>query len=199
MAEINTASIGPTAANPRPARVFVGLKLTPEIARELAKIAQELKHLDVQLTATDDIHLTLVPPWNEISISEAIEKLRLVTAKFGTFLLTIQHVGYGPDSRRPRLLWAGCAATDEIVALRAALLEVFGRTDERPFRPHVTLVRIRGNGRAIARKHPIDRQLSLTQQVESVQLFQSPPPDESGYRVLASMRLAEAANQQSTL
>jgi len=194
MAETNTASIGPAAANPRPARVFVGLKLAPEIAGELAKNAQELQTFDVKLTATDDIHLTLVPPWDEISTSEAIEKLRLVTTKFGTFLLPIQHVGYGPDSRRPRLLWAGCATTNEIVALRAALLEVFGQTDERPFRPHVTLVRIHGNGRAIARKHPIDRQLSLTQRVESVELFQSPPPGESGYRVLASMRLAETAN-----
>ena len=195
MAEIETASTGPAAANRRPARVFVGMKMAPEIARELVKIAQELKGSDVRLAAADDIHLTLVLPWDEVSTSEAIDKLRLVASKFGTFLLTIQHVGYGPDSRRPRLLWAGCEVTDEILALRAALLEVFGQMDERPFRPHVTLVRIRSNGRAIARKHPVDRQLSLTQRVESIELFQSPPPGENGYRVLASMRLAVPAGQ----
>lgn len=194
MAEPESASTGPAAANRRPARVFVGVKMAPDIARELVTIARELKDFDVRLVAADDIHLTLVPPWDEVSTSEAIEKLRPVSARYAAFPLTIQHVGYGPDARRPRLLWADCAVTDEIAALRAALLEIFGQTDARPFRPHVTLVRLRGNGRAIAPKHPIDRQLSLTQRVESVELFQSPPPGENGYRVLASIRLAQAAD-----
>jgi 2'-5' RNA ligase len=79
------------------------------------------------------------------------------------------------------------------VALRAALLDGLGQQDERPFHPHVTLARIRGNGRVIARKHPIDRPLSLTQRIESVQLFQSPPPSEQGYRVLASAPLRDGS------
>jgi len=172
-------------ADRRPARVFVGLKVAPDIARELARLAQDLEGFAVRLIAPADIHLTLVPPWNEPSPSEAIEKLRIVAGKFGAFPLTVQHVGYGPDPRRPRLLWADCAATNEIAALRGALLEVYQQTDDRPFLPHVTLARIRGNGRAIARERPIDRDLSLTQRVGSVELFQSPPQGERGYRVLA--------------
>ena len=42
---------------------------------------------------------------------------------------------------------------------RAALLRAFGQADERPFRPHVTLARLRDKGRAIARKHPVDQTL----------------------------------------
>ncbi len=170
-------------------RVFVGLKVTPEIARELARLAVGLEQLPVRLVAPADIHLTLVPPWSEASVSNASESLRLVAGGFGSFWLTFQHVGYGPLPGRPRLLWADCAATDEIAALHAALLQAYGRHDERPFRPHVTLARIRGNGFAIARKHPIDRELSLTQHVESVELFQSPPPGGSGYRIVASVKL----------
>jgi 2'-5' RNA ligase len=86
-------------------------------------------------------------------------------------------------------LWADCLATEELVTLHVALLDAFGQKDERPFHPHVTLARIRGNGRIIARKHPIDRPLSLVQRVESVQLFQSPAPGQRGYRVLASVPL----------
>ena len=71
-----------------------------------------------------------------------------------------------------------------------ALLQAFGQADERPFRPHVTLARLRDKGRAIARKHPIDQDLALTQRVESVELMQSPPPGGSGYKVLASLPLA---------
>lgn len=182
----------------RPARVFVGLKVTPDIAGELARLAQDLKGFAVRLVAPSDIHLTLVPPWNESSPSSAIETLRVVTGKFGAFPLVIQHVGYGPDPRRPRLLWADCAATDEIAALRGALLDVYGQTDDRPFRPHVTLARIRGNGRLIARERPIDRELSLTQRVETVELFQSPLQGERGYRVLAAAPLAGSGPSAST-
>jgi len=175
------------------ARVFVGLKIAPEIASQLAEFATALDKPSVRPIARADIHLTLVPPWNETSTQNAIEKLGRVALGFGAFPLIFQHVGYGPQPRRPRLLWAGCAATDEIAALRTALLQVSGQTDERPFQPHVTIARIRAHGPAIARERPIDQPLSLTQRVESIELFQSPPPGGSGYQVLASLRLGEIA------
>jgi 2'-5' RNA ligase len=170
------------------ARVFVGLNIAPEIANQLAEFAAALDKASVRPIAPADIHLTLVPPWNEISIPDAIEKLGRVAGRFSAFWLIIKHVGYGPQPRRPRLVWADCVATDEIAALRTALLETFGKIDEQPFQPHVTLARLRANGLAIARKYPIDQALSLTQRVESIELFRSPPPSGSGYQVIASLR-----------
>lgn len=189
------ASPSSTEAAPRgrrPERVFVGLKIAPAIAMELAQIAGELAQLPVRLVPPTDIHLTLVPPWNEACIPDAIAKLRLAVAKCSAFLLTIQRIGYGPEPKRPRLLWADCEVNDALLALHAALAEVFGNRDERPFRPHLTLVRIRGHGARLARKHPMDRTVQLIQQVDSVELFRSPPPGESGYRVLASSQFAES-------
>ena len=184
---------GGTEATP-PARVFIGLKVAPEIADELARLAKSIEQPSVRLIAPADIHLTLVPPWNEPSIPEATEKLRRVTGRFAAFRLTFEHVGYGPQKRRPRLLWVSCAAGDEIARLHAALREAFGERDERPFQPHVTIARMREKGFAIARRHPIDQPLSLRQRVETVELFQSPPPGASGYRVLASLRLGAASD-----
>ncbi len=182
-----------------PARVFVGLKIAPEIASQLTEFAAALERLPVRPVAPADIHLTLVPPWNEAAIPDAIVRLARVVARFGAFPLIFQHVGYGPQPRRPRLLWADCAATAEIAALHAALLQAYGQTDERPFQPHVTLARIRAAGLAIARQHPIDQPLSLRQRVETVELFQSPPPGGIGYRVLASSRLGETTGSAPTL
>jgi len=62
----------------------------------------------------------------------------------------------------------------------------------------VTLARLRGNSWAVARKHPIDRALSLTQRVGSVELFQSPPPGEIGYRIVASQRLGDTGGSAPT-
>jgi 2'-5' RNA ligase len=185
------------AIGSQPARVFVALKIAPDIADELAQMVRGLERFSVSLVAPADIHLTLVPPWNEGSIPDAVEKLRRVTDSFGDFTLEFQHVGYGPEPRRPRLLWAECAAGPDIAELRAILLLAFGQTDDRPFRPHVTLARLRGNGASIARRHPIDQDFVLTQRVDSVELMQSPSPGGSGYRVLAS--LSFGANPESAL
>ena len=193
MADDNQAHASPgeaaTAAAPPLPRIFIALKLAREIAAALAELARPLERFGVRPIAAADVHLTLVPPWNEASIPDVIEKLRHVAERCAPFTLAIQHVDYGPEKRRPHLLWADCAATAELTELHAALLAAFGQTDPRPFRPHVTLARIRGNGARIARKQPMQQDVALTQPIETVELMQSPPPGERGYRVLASVRL----------
>ncbi len=190
MSNENTQEGAEPQIGPRP-RVFVGLKITPEIANQLAHFATGLDKAYVRPVAAADIHLTLVPPWNETSIPDTIAKLCDVTGHFGGFRLIFRHIGYGPHARRPRLLWVDCIVSDECLALRQALLDAFHQTDARPFQPHVTLARLRPAGTAMARKHPIDQSLSLSQHIESIELFQSPPPGGSGYRILTSSKLAQ--------
>jgi 2'-5' RNA ligase len=187
------------SAHPLPRlRVFVGVKIAPTIACQLAQFAAVLKRPFVRPVAPADIHLTLVAPWNVTSLPDTVAKLSGVVAGFAAFPLLFQHVSYGPQPKRPRLLWAECTTSDEISGLRSALLHTLGQTDDRPFLPHVTLARIRGDATAIARRHHIDQQVSLTQPVETIELFQSPSPGASGYQVLASLRLAETQAPKPT-
>jgi len=72
-------------------------------------------------------------------------------------------------------------------------LQAYGQADERPFRPHVALARIRGSPVAMASSYPIDRQLSLKQYVETIELFQSPTPGTSGHQIVA-LRLGEVGH-----
>jgi 2'-5' RNA ligase len=186
----NIDGVSETATGIRPVRIFVALRISPDIALALAQYGRDLEQFSVRPVAPADIHLTLVPPWNEVSPAEAVEKLRRVVDRFCPFTLTFRHVGYGPEPKRPRFLWAECVASKEIAEFRVALIQAFGQADERPFRPHVTLARLRDKGRALARKHPLDQDLALTQRIESIELMQSPPPDGSGYKILASVPLA---------
>ncbi len=176
-------------------RVFVGVKIEGAIADELARFAQGLEKLGARPVAAADIHLTLVPPWNADSIPEAVERLRATVASVSEFTLAFKHVRYGPNVRRPRVLWAECATSEELTRLHAALLRTFRRADQRPFRPHVTLARLQENGRAVARRHPVDVRFTVAQQVTSIAFFQSPPAGERGYRVLVSIPLAGALGE----
>jgi len=188
------ANASPGETRPRANRIFVGIKIADDIARSLYDIASALKGPGIRIVAASDLHLTLVPPWNETLPSAAIATARRVACAIAPFSLAIEHVGYAPDLRHPRFLWAKCAASAELAALRAAMLAAFGQSDDRPLRPHVTLARLRGNGRAIARQFPIERPVSFYQHVTSVELFQSPPPGENGYRVLGSVPLGEVSS-----
>ena len=183
---------GDRSQNGRPPRVFVGIRIAAELAAALARLAADgLQGAPARLIAPADIHLTLVPPWDEVAVPAAIATLDHVTAGFGPFPLTFEQVGYGPHPRRPRLLWAACVAGDGIAALHAALLAAYGRSEERPFRPHVTLARLRGNGAAIARRHPLDRPLALTQPVE---FGRTVPIAAAGRRRLSHPRLVASAH-----
>lgn len=176
-------------------RVFVALKMAPDIAQELAQIVRPLERFAVRPVAKEDTHLTLVPPWNEPAVPNAIEKLRLAVESHYAFRLEFRHVSYGPDPNRPRLVWVECAASKELMSLRAALMLAFGKTDERLFLPHATLARIRGNGALVARKCPIDRDLALTQAITTIELMESPPPGGRGYKVLASLPLKKPSSE----
>lgn len=111
------------------ARVFVGVKIVPKIADEFSQIAKALEKFSVRLIAAADIHLTLVPPWNESSHAQAIEKLRAAAGSVDDLALTFTHVGYGPDPRRPCHLWVDWAENKELAVLRAKLLTVFGQNE----------------------------------------------------------------------
>ena len=178
------------------ARVFVGIKIADEIAEHLAEFVQPLRTRDVRLVPSPDIHLTLVPPWNESDTAVAIETLEAAISDFEPLPLTFVHLGYGPNLREPRLVWVECAACRELADLRTMLMAAYGKSDSRPFVPHVTLARMPRSGRAIARRNPIDRTLQLTQLVTSVEFFQSPPQGQRGYQVLASLPLGREPEER---
>ena len=79
---IEPASEEDRAAGPQPPRIFVGLKMASEIAGSLAGLAERIESVPLRRVAENDIHLTLVPPWNETSIPDAVEKLRRALSGF---------------------------------------------------------------------------------------------------------------------
>lgn len=178
----------PSAA--KTTRVFVGLKIVPEIAEELAQLARGLERFPTRFVPSEDIHLTLVPPWDESSIPDAIEKLREALKRAAPFTLTFTRLSYWPDRRRPRLLCAECVMTPEIKTFQSDLLNAFGQTEDRPFEPHVTLARMQRGVRAASGKSELGRELALVQPIDSVELFQSRTQVGKGYQVLASLPLA---------
>jgi 2'-5' RNA ligase len=96
------------------------------------------------------------------------------------FDLTVQGVGTFPENRPPRVVWAGLG--DEVDALPRIEEEVSARVqrcgvgrEDRPYRPHLTIARVKESGGLRARpllKGLEDLALGVSR-VEAITLFES--------------------------
>jgi len=135
-------------------RAFIAIEIPSEIKSALAALQAELRRAgaDVNWTKPESLHLTLnfLGEVDERLIKE-VEKVCLETApEFQPFTLRLNGAGVFPNSRQPRVLWAGLSGeVEKTVEMRKRLdekLAPFGfERDEKKFHPHLTIGRVKSN------------------------------------------------------
>lgn len=173
-----------------PRRIFIGIKMPDDIALKLVESQAHLTGLSVKLIPKEDLHLTLVPPWQEIMVIAASQKLRRVLAGIPTFRSALQKLSYGPNELHPRLVWATCEGREELIKLKKELLKAFGVRESVPFLPHVTIARFKVADETASHRVPLGIVLNIPLSIERVQLFESPHEGGSGYKVLYDFHLS---------
>jgi 2'-5' RNA ligase len=139
-------------SNSESVRAFVAVNVPPPIRSAIVETVAPLKDasLPIRWVRPEGIHVTLkflgeVEEAREVEIVDA-----LITACGNTrsFVLPIAGFGAFPNPRRPRVVWVGCQPVPALELLQNAIecgLEPLGYEPEgRPFRPHLTLGRVRG-------------------------------------------------------
>jgi 2'-5' RNA ligase len=134
-------------------RLFVALELPEDVKRQLATfqadLAARLDRSRMRWAKPDQLHLTLLflgeVPANRLPSAEA--SLARVARGSPPLTLATQGLGAFPSPRRPSVLWVGVGGdVDALHALqqRVALeLAWLGLADEKRFRPHLTLARVK--------------------------------------------------------
>ncbi|MEK6534878.1 MAG: RNA 2',3'-cyclic phosphodiesterase [Thermodesulfobacteriota bacterium] len=137
----------------RTIRAFLALDPPEEILREIERIQDRLRKLirgDLRWVRPEGIHLTL-KFFGDVS-ENAVVNISVVAgqaaAAVGSFELAIGGTGVFPDPSRPRVVWLGMnGEVARLVTfqqgLERALREIGFPPEERPFRPHLTLGRIK--------------------------------------------------------
>jgi 2'-5' RNA ligase len=136
--------------------VAVPEALEPRVARLRTRLEAEVP--EGRWGATRPWHATLaflgdVPHADLNAVCLAAEE---TSGRFERFELTLHGVGVFPDMRRPRVVWVGVdgPGLDTLRQLQlelvAALSALGYRPEAQPFRPHVTLGRLR-SGRDLTR------------------------------------------------
>ncbi len=150
----NGQASGDDGAPPRarPYRLFVGVML-PLLAAAgidqqiIAPLRQSVP--DAAWVAADRLHLTLkfLGDHPAALVAPLAERLEQVAAAESTFPLTLSGVGAFPGLHRPRVIWLGGRDAGECTRLAHRVDDVCAAfdipRDERAFRPHVTVARVR--------------------------------------------------------
>ncbi|MBE7551534.1 MAG: RNA 2',3'-cyclic phosphodiesterase [Anaerolineales bacterium] len=194
-------------------RSFIAIELSDEAHAALADLQSRLKRVApaqiVRWTAPESIHLTLhflgdIAPDTVSEISSLMEQ---VAAVHPPFTLTLGGLGCFPNTRRPRVVWAGVAGQTDILArLQGELgekLKTLGFTlDTRPYSPHLTLGRVKDGvpqrqlaqlGQALEQTQPTVGSLAVLP-VSEISLMKSELKSAGAvYTPLALARLASAS------
>jgi 2'-5' RNA ligase len=139
-------------------RLFVALEIPASIRETLATFIAELRDLAAQSgdrrprwVRPENLHVTLkfigeVAPAKLEELREALAGVR----SSSVVEIHFRGLGFFPDEKRPRVFWAGLAASPNLTTLagdvdRAAATQGIAR-ETRAFSPHLTLARFEPPG-----------------------------------------------------
>lgn len=133
-------------------RLFIALNIQQSIKEYLTKIIDDFKSKGgkIKWVEPDNMHLTLKFLGNtEYSLVEGIKsQLDNLTADSTQIISDLSRIGGFPNLRAPKVLWVDLEKNrDQIIELAksidTSLSEIGFATDNKPFKPHLTLGRVK--------------------------------------------------------
>ncbi len=188
-------------------RAFVAIELSQDLLGQLQGLTERVRslHLDGRIPRPESIHLTLkfLGQIDRDQITSIQQALHDSGRRVPPFDLRIGDLGTFPDLRRPRVLWIGVEECQSLWKLKHELdagLEKLGfPRDNRSFRPHLTLMRLKSapNREELAGFLHSEAQEGLgVLEVTEVHLYQSVlKPQGAEYQKLVTVKLPQQSHQ----
>ena len=166
-------------------RSFIAVEIPDAIRQKLREFLRELRDTgaDVKWVRPEGMHLTL--KFLGAVERDLLEKVSLslgpVVEKFDPFELKAEGAGCFPSLRNPRVVWAGLTDPEGAVVRLQREIETTTAglgfpSEERSFKPHLTLGRVRSPKGKNSLTQTVERQINLgfgSFRVERVILFRS--------------------------
>jgi len=193
-------------------RTFIAIDLDSRLQEALSTLEKELQEVRAPITwvKPERIHLTLkflgdVAPEQILEIQTKLEEVARNASPF-----SLEPVGCGafPTIRQMRVIWVGLegdvtALNDLQQAVEAAMVQLGFKQEERPFKPHLTLGRVKGRQHLrLLQELLLERQRFRAEafDVTELVLYKSElRPEGARYTPLSRARLAKKENQPCRL
>jgi len=147
-------------------RIFIGLPISEKL-KEKIFAWQKGQDFTWRWTPKANLHLTIIPPWNEEekNIPQILEKIQRAVFNLQPFIVHLRQITLGSQKN---IIWAEGQTPKEILELKNNLEKALGLPrPKRPYLLHLTLVRL---------KKPINFQpqrINWSDKISQVILYQS--------------------------
>jgi len=139
-------------------RTFIALMIPSDWTDSLRAISRELasKVRGLSWTRPENLHITLrfLGDLDDAGVRRVCDLVVRESAEAVAPRARLGPIGAFPNLNRPRVVWVGLAEGEEAVsAVARAVNDALGRAGfgepEKPFRPHLTLARVREGARGL--------------------------------------------------
>ncbi|MCO6509320.1 MAG: RNA 2',3'-cyclic phosphodiesterase [Aridibacter famidurans] len=178
-------------------RVFSAIELSENVRSSVedysGNLARRFPQVPAKWSRTGKLHLTLRFFGNveEAGLEAITDAHKALAAAFSPFRLSIEGTGVFPNLRRPRVLWLGVSGAETLGSFRSGVDEELAAAgiepEEREFRPHLTIARLKGGpGAGSLAKHHLSQDFEpVDLNVARIVIFESVlKPTGSKYTVL---------------
>lgn len=177
-------------------RIFLAINLPEETKKELISLKEQLSGLPLRWTAPQNLHLTLVFLGN--TSEKEIQKIQKITKEVGvrhkSFSFTLSSLLYGPNEKKPRMIWAKGEIPEELSILQKDLQEALEQKNEHSFSLHITLARLREwefKKMEPEERPEIQKEISFKVPVSSFEIMESKlKKTGTEYSIIESIRLS---------
>lgn len=134
-------------------RTFIAADIYPEtkLLQTFDYIRLLLQNERISWTNPGQMHITIqfLGDTREALIPLLIERLTPALKEIDSFIFQIQSFGVFNSADNPRILWFGCVFPDQMLQSYQVVTKIISgsghQVDSRPFKPHLTLGRVKGN------------------------------------------------------
>ncbi len=182
-------------------RVFLAVNLPDEVKHYLASLIEELKEQNqrrvIKWVDSTLLHITL--SFLGDLDDEQIEEIKILVKEelvnFNQTILELDSIGAFPELDKPRVVFVEAKDESKIIyKLQKSLTDKFNRLgmelDQRPWKAHITVARVRDRGELKGIDYKIER--GTTWQVQTIDLMESVlTPQGPEYTALEKFKLKE--------
>lgn len=129
-------------------RVFIAIPIGGKLQKEVKKFQKNYGHMPVRWLKMDDIHVTVIPPFEVKDIRPLKKKFLALKGNLKSSQickeqnLKYRMAGFGPDPKHPHLIWVEGTAPDALSKLQKELAKALSlKLEPREFKLHTTLAR----------------------------------------------------------
>ena len=186
-------------------RIFISINLPEKLKNELGSLRERWPELPARWAKTENLHITLIflGSANDQEVCEICKTVAQVAKRHDPFDLNLNRILYGPEGKRPRMVWVEGERSEELGQLQRDLentLYEFAGADSKGgencgFAAHITLARLFQAGfrqMEVEEIPVIDEKINRVFLVESIEIVESEMKRGGPkYTVLESARLGE--------